>query len=156
MSRPILILGVGNSLMSDDGVGIHAARALASAPPTGTLVVDAGTDVLSTLAFLEEAERAIVIDALRAGGAPGNVRLFRESELAPAAGATTAHAVNLLASRHLLPPGAAWPELLVIGVEPAVLDYGLQLSPAVAEALPLIERRCREAVAVWQNTKSTP
>jgi Ni,Fe-hydrogenase maturation factor len=51
-------------------------------------------------------------------------------------------------------PGAVWPEVLILGVEPAVLDYGLALSPAVAAALPQVERRCREIVAAWQTQDS--
>ncbi len=149
MQRKIVILGVGNLLMSDDGVGVQAAQALARNPPPGTEVVDAGTDVLSALPFLESATHALIIDAVRAGGKPGTLRLFSESELSPRLDTPTAHAVNLLASRRLLPPDAAWPEILVLGVEPAVLEYGLTLSPAVAAAVPLIERRCREIAAAW-------
>lgn len=156
MIRKIVILGVGNLLMSDDGVGIHASRALAGDPPAGTLVVDAGTDVLSALPFLEDADQALIIDAVRAGEKPGTVRCFRESDLSPAGGTVTAHAVSLLASRHLLPPGASWPELAIVGVEPATLDCGMTLSAAVAGALPLVERRCREIVAAWQNGNVNP
>ena len=151
MKRKIVILGVGNLLMSDDGVGVHAAMSLARNPPRETEVVDAGTDVLSALPFLEEATHALIIDAVRAGGAPGNVFCLSERELSRRIGTPTAHAVNLLASRHLLPPGAHWPEILVLGIEPERLEYGMTLSSTVAEALPQIERRCREIVSDWNR-----
>jgi len=151
MNRGIVILGIGNLLMSDDGVGVHAAHALAKNPPPGVLVVDAGTDVLSTLPFLEDASRAIIIDALQAGAAPGTLRQLTECELAPTPDAPTTHAINLLAARRLLPPGTPWPEVAILGVEPAVLAYGMTLSPAVSAALPLIEQRCRDIVAAWQT-----
>jgi hydrogenase maturation protease len=150
--RPrIVILGVGNLLMSDDAVGVHAARALAGNPPSGAEVVDAGTDVLSTLPFLERADRALIIDALQAGEAPGTVSQMKEADLADLSGTVTAHAVNILAARHLFAREAVWPEIAILGVEPEVLAYGMTLSPTVAEALPQVERRCREIVAAWQN-----
>jgi hydrogenase maturation protease len=156
MNQNIIILGVGNLLMSDDGVGVHAARGLARNPPPGVEVVDAGTDVLSTLPFLERASHALIIDAVRAGGSPGDFFCLSEREISTRFGTPNAHAINLLASRHLLPPGAAWPQILVLGIEPERLDYGMTLSSTVAAALPQIERRCREIVADWKTTALHP
>ena len=149
MTPKIVILGVGNLLMSDDGVGVHAAQALARNPPRGAEVVDAGTDVLSTLPFLEGATHAVIIDAVRAGGAPGSVSVLSESEISAQPDTPTAHAVNVLASRHLARRDVSWPEIVVLGVEPALLDYGMALSPAVAAALPHVEQKCREIVGHW-------
>jgi hydrogenase maturation protease len=151
MKRKIVILGIGNLLMSDDGIGVHAAQALAQNPPPGAEVVDAGTDVLSALPFLEDASHALLIDAVRAGGSPGTLYCFSESDMSARIGTPTAHAVSLLASRHLLPPGARWPEITILGVEPALLEYGMTLSPAVAAVLPQVVQRCREIVAAWNN-----
>ena len=151
MKPRIVILGVGNLLRSDDGVGVHAAQALADDPPGNAEVVDAGTDVLSALPFLENASHALIIDALRAGGEPGEIRVFRESDIACSEGARTAHAVNILSARHLMTPGSLWPEIAILGVEPARLDYGLSLSPAVAASLPQLVRRCREVAASWSS-----
>jgi hydrogenase maturation protease len=156
MNHPIVILGVGNLLMSDDGVGIHAAQSLARKPPAGACVVDAGTDILSTLPFLEHAARALIIDAVKAGGKPGELFQIPESQLRTPGRSGSAHAINIIAGRHLLPPGANWPEILILGVEPAVLDYGMTLSAPVAAALPRIERLSREIVAAWQQQHINP
>jgi hydrogenase maturation protease len=151
VKQDIVILGVGNLLMSDDGIGVHAAQVLALNPPPGAEVVDVGTDVLSTLPFLEKASHALIIDAVRSGGTPGTLLSFSEADLSVRIGTPTAHAINVLASRHLMSPGAAWPEIHVLGVEPESLEYGMTLSPAVAATLPQIEQRCREIVAAWNN-----
>ena len=157
MNDKIVIMGIGNWLMSDDGVGVHAAQALALDPPRGALVVDAGTDVLSALSFLEDAARVLLIDAVRGGGVPGTVRCLAEGDLSlPAGGVNTAHTVSLLAGRHLLPPGADWPEFLILGVEPATLTYGMELSPAVAAALPQVTRLSREIVESWRTETVHP
>jgi hydrogenase maturation protease len=151
MNQNIVIMGIGNWLMSDDGVGVHAAQSLALDPPPGALVVDAGTDALSALSFLEGATHVLLIDAVRGGGVPGAIRRFAEHDLSARQGVNTAHAVSLLASRHLLPPGADWPEFLILGIEPASMTYGMELSPAVADALPEITRLSREIVEFWRN-----
>ena len=147
MKHDLVIFGIGNLLMSDDGVGVHAARALALDPPAGTEVVDAGTDFLSALPFLEDARRVLVIDAVRGGGAPGTLYRLTEDDLAPQHD-RTAHATSLLAARNVLAPGAT-PDVLILGVEPAVLDYGLELSPAVAAALPRVVAQARALALEW-------
>ncbi len=151
MNEKLIIMGVGNWLQSDDGVGVHAAQALALDPPSGVEVVDAGTDALSALPFFELADRMLIIDAVRAGGLPGTIRRFTESELAQQQSMTTIHAVNLLVSRHLMAPGAVWPEVLILGVEPGVLDYGMDLSQPVAAALPQVLQRSREIIDSWKH-----
>jgi len=156
MSENIVIMGIGNWLRSDDGVGVHAAQALAQDPPPGARVVDAGTDALSALAFLEDAAHVLLIDAVRSGSAPGTIRRFTEGDLSGPARASTAHTVSLLASRHLLPPDAAWPQFLILGVEPASLAYGMELSPAVAAALPQVTGLSREIVAAWRAENVHP
>ena len=149
MREDLVILGVGNLLMSDDGVGIHAARQLAMDPPEGVCVVDAGTDYLSALPFLEHARRALVLDAVRGGAAPGTVHRFGPDEIAlrPAGGG--AHLASVLEAWRLLAPGAPWPEILVLGVEPAVVDYGLLLSVPVAQALPRLVVEARRQIDEW-------
>lgn len=156
MSPKIVILGVGNLLMADDGVGVHAAQSLARNPPRGAQVVDVGTDVLSTLPFLEGATHALIIDAVRAGGVPGTLSVLSESELSSQLDTPTAHAVNVLASRHLARRDLPWPEIVVLGVEPELLDYGMILSPAVAAALPEVEQKCREIVDRWNAAPFHP
>jgi hydrogenase maturation protease len=151
MNDQIIIMGIGNWLMSDDGVGVHAARSLAQDPPAGVPVVDAGTDALSALSFLEAATRVLLIDAVRWGGAPGTIRRFTEGELLSPPGGNTAHAVHLFGSRHLFRPDAEWPEFLILGVEPASMTYGMELTPVVAAVLPQVIQLSREIVTAWKS-----
>ena len=149
MDTVLLILGVGNVLMADDGVGIHAVRALAASPPAEACVVDAGTDFLSALPYLERARRVLVLDAVRGGAAPGTLHRLGPDEIAlrPAGGG--AHVASVLEARRLLPPGAPWPDITVLGVEPAVVDYGLALSAPVAAALPRRVAAARRIICEW-------
>ncbi len=144
----ILVMGLGNLLLGDEGVGVHAAQALLkTAMPDGVKVLDAGTAVLDTLLDLEDADFVIVIDAVVAGGVPGTVyRVPFEQMLHPELIASM-HGFDL--SRVLALAGRQTsPEILVIGVEPATIDWSLDLSAEAQEALPVvIDQVIKEAAA---------
>ena len=154
MGEDWVILGVGNLLMSDDGVGIHAVRELAQDPPGGACVVDAGTDYLSALPYLEQARRVLVLDAVRGGAAPGALHRLGPDEIAHRPADGGAHLTSVVEARRLLPPGAPWPEIRVLGVEPAVVDYGLALSAPVAQALPRLVAAARRIICEWTEQPS--
>ena len=156
MSEAMVILGMGNLLMSDDGIGSHAAQALAPRPPAGVCVADVGTDFLSALSFLESARRVLVIDAVRAGGAPGTIYQLTASDIArQPTGSTPSHSLNLLEARRLLSPNSPPIEISILGVEPAVIDYGMELSPSVAAALPRVLEMTRNTAARWQDRETS-
>jgi hydrogenase maturation protease len=153
MSESIVILGVGNLLMSDDGVGVHAVRELQRGAPAGVTVVDVGTDFLSAIPFLESAERVLVLDAVRGKGRPGDIHQLAQCEIVPRPDGGQAHATSVLEARRLLSPGARWPAITVLGVVPSRLDYGMDLSDPVARALPNLVSRARELVGGWQGSR---
>ena len=154
MDGPFLILGVGNLLRSDDGVGIHAVRELARHPIAGVEMVDAGTDFLSALPFLETARRVLILDAVQGRGAPGSMYQLAQADIVPRPDGSPAHTTSVLEARRLLSPDAAWPEITVLGVEPLLLDYGLELSSPVARALPRLVAMARKIISSWQNRPS--
>lgn len=145
----LLVAGVGNVLLSDDGVGVHAVRELMKEPMAGVVLADIGTAVLHGLSFLETAGRVLVIDAAQGGQAPGTIYLF-DADAAPVPGPfASMHAMGLLEALRLLPPGLPRPAVTVLGVEPESLAYGLELSPAVLAALPRVVASAREIVDEW-------
>jgi hydrogenase maturation protease len=152
-----LIAGVGNVLLSDDGVGVHAVRELMKEPIPGVVLADIGTAVLHGLSFLETAGRVLVVDAAQGGQAPGTIYLF-DADAAPVPGPfASMHAMGLLEAMRLLPPGLPRPAVTVLGVEPASLAYGLELSAPVQAALPRVVALARETVAGWsQDAPSVP
>ena len=130
-----LLLGIGNELLSDEGVGIHALRALASRydMPQDIVILDGGTTGMELLPQLEGLDLLIVIDAVRAGQAPASiVRL--DGDRVPAYFKTklSPHQVglsDLLAA--LAFKGTAPGRVLLIGVQPVTLALGMELSPEV-------------------------
>ncbi len=133
------IVGIGNSLMKDEGVGIHVVRVLAGEPlPGDAVLIDAGTS--SDVAFdLDGFDRVIVIDAVRGGGKPGTVYRFpQDIELDPGERSQAGHDVGLLETLHRATPPGEGPDVLILGVEPKEIDWGLDLSPAVRGAVPRV------------------
>lgn len=136
----VVVLGVGNVLMTDEGVGVHAVTALEQGwqLPANVRCVDGGTSTSELLGDLEDLDRLIVLDAVRAGKEPGAlVRL--EGDAVPNAFTTklSPHQVgisDLLATLTFL--GRAPREVLLLGVEPEVLALGMELSPRVARRVP--------------------
>lgn len=133
----LVILGIGNLLMTDDGVGVHAARALAADPPSGTEVVEVGVAVFDALAVLERAPRVIVVDAVDAAAAPGTLLTFELDSDAQAPTPASLHAFDLPALVRSIPPHRR-PRVTVVGLQPAVLEMGLELSPLAAARLPAL------------------
>jgi hydrogenase maturation protease len=146
----ILIAGLGNYLLQDDGVGVHAVRALQQTPLPGVIVAEVGTAVLGVLHLLEWAEKILAIDAMQAGGTPGTIYAFAVDDVAGPGMQASLHELNLLAALRFLPRQVK-PEILIVGIEPQTIDYGLDLSPAVAAALPELTREVRKIVADWRN-----
>ena len=134
----MLILGLGNLLLADEGVGVHAARMIAETDHAKDVVVlDIGTAILDALPALETARQVIITDALKADGPPGSVyRIPYDDCLRPSTIASL-HGFDL--SRVLAMAGnECRPEITVIGVEPARIDWSMDLSPEVAAALPTV------------------
>lgn len=162
-ARPtrLLVLGLGNPLCRDDGVGVAAVSDLARRyrPPDGAVVLDGGTLGLSLLPHLEDAEDAILVDAIRDDAAPGTLVRLEGAEVRPAVEARlSVHQVgvaDLFAAAELL--GRLPRRLVLLGLVPAALDVAVGLSPAVASRLPaLVEAVIAEACGMGHRFLERP
>jgi hydrogenase maturation protease len=150
---PLLILGLGNVLLEDDGVGGAAVSLLLErfSPPAGVDVLDGGTLGLSLLPYLENADAVILVDAVRADGAPGSLVRLDGDDVAPAvATRLSPHQVGVA---DLL-DGARWlgrypDRVVLLGLVPASMDPSVGLSPVVRDSLPeLVAQVVQEAAAL--------
>jgi hydrogenase maturation protease len=151
---PYLILGLGNCLLSDDGVGVHVARLLEAEPPPNTAVVAAETDFLSMLPFLERCAKTLVLDAMDAGQPPGTLYYCRSADLAEAGPKHSLHGLGLREALEFL-EAEQRPEIHILGVQPGRIELGLDLSPQVASALPQIVREARRIIAEFRRLDTT-
>lgn len=151
--RPLRIIGVGNPLLGDDGLGIVAARHLAALEwPPGVEVLDGGTGGLALFELLAGARGVILLDALAMGTAPGTLRRLVGEELEwPAAEppGLSLHDSGLVGVLALARELGRLPPLVLYGVEPARVELGLGLSPAVAAALEELAARVRQEALEW-------
>ena len=137
---PILVLAVGNQLLSDDGVGMVLLDELSrGGGDYGGRVefVDGGTQGLALLGQLAGREAVIVLDAVALGAAPGALHLLEFPFPHGACGSTSAHEANaleLLRFAALL--GQLPARVVVVGIEPETLTTGIGLSDAVSAAVP--------------------
>jgi hydrogenase maturation protease len=144
----VLVAGVGNLLLGDDGVGVHAIHLLQREPILGVTMVEIGTAILHGLDFVESADRVLLIDAAQGGRAPGTIYLFDASQNTETRAVTSIHAMGLREAVRFLSRGQP-PPITVIGVEPQNLDYGMELSAPLRAALPQVVALARETVLAW-------
>jgi hydrogenase maturation protease len=141
------IVGVGNTLMGDDGVGPALVQHLAArGVPDGVVLHDAGLAAGDVLGRLDPTDPLVVVDAVRAGGEPGGiVRLRLEArDLFDASGPAegdkppmlSLHEVSVVPALRLEAlAGRVFRDVTAFGVEPGGVDWGEGLSPAVGAAL---------------------
>jgi len=134
----ILILGIGNILMADDGVGIRVIEGLRSMSlPAGVEVVDGGTSGADLVDILAERRKAIVVDAIDVGAVPGTVMRFAgNSWTEHASHAISLHEVGLGQAISMVKLiGVAPQELVVFGIQIQSIEPSLDLSRPVEEAI---------------------
>ncbi len=146
----VVVLGMGNPLAGDDGVGVALAEALAEAgPPPGASVRVAGSDPLAILEELLAGRRVLLLDACRFGGRPGETTWLRldDPRWPVAAAPLSLHGLDLpavfeLARALRLPLERAW----LLGIEPEGTPEGRGLSPAITESWPRLVDGAHRAV----------
>jgi len=138
----VLVLGLGNSLRGDDGIGPRVVEELAHRGlPEGVTALDGGTGGLDLLQVLEDWKQVVVVDAADVGQEPGQFVRFTpdQARLAQAADRFSLHHAGLSEALALASAlGRALPEIVIFGVQPAEVGWGEGLSPAVETALPAL------------------
>jgi hydrogenase maturation protease len=150
-----LILGVGNTLLSDDGAGVHVATQLREAGVDEAVrVLDAGTLGFALLPEVQDCAALIILDAAREGLAPGTVTV-REGEAMDAFVCRRGRSVHEVGVADLLAmarlSGRLPAQRALVGIEPAAVEWGVACTAPVAEALPRAATRVRELLARWRT-----
>lgn len=141
-----VILGLGNELLGDEGVGVHTARLLQDeALPSGTKVIEVGTAIVNSMSEWEEADRIIVVDAMKGDGAPGTLYKIPLEDCSGSPCIASMHGFDIfrvmsLTGRKQPPP------VTVFGVEPESIHWSMSLSPNVTASLPFLLSAIKEAL----------
>ena len=140
--KKTVVLGIGNELFKDEGVGVHAARILQAKvlPSRGNVeVIDGGTSP-DIWHLIDGADKLIIVDAVRGGCEPGTIYRFTPQQIVAERGLiTSVHQMGILENLSLMELVGGKPEeTVIIGVEPAELEPGLELSAKLQERMPKI------------------
>ncbi len=142
MAVRVTLIGIGNILMADEGVGVHAVRALEArcrAVP-GLEIVDGGTSGLDLLPYIENRDRVLFVDAVTFRREPGYIGVLENQEIPALFGAKDSlHHLGLmdvLAAAQLLE--VAPKAICLIGIQPHTIATGLDLSPLLQDRLELL------------------
>jgi hydrogenase maturation protease len=132
-----MVLGIGNLLCRDDGIGVRIATEMQRLDKySGIRIIDGGAAPDLFVILDGEVTKLIIVDALRGGGRPGDIYRLKlgQENIADEAPASL-HGMGILDSLKLMRQlGQRTPPVTVIGIEPADVSHGLQLSPVI-EAL---------------------
>jgi hydrogenase maturation protease len=144
-----VVIGIGNLLQSDDGVGVHAVRYLEGKLPPGAILVEGGVYGMDLLPFLEGRDKAIFIDAIDAGDDPGAVFRFsprevRKSQEAPSMSLHDFGVYELIAAAQLLDQCPE--DIIVIAVQVKSMEVGMELSQEVRGSLAHVLRLVLEEI----------
>ena len=147
----VLVVGVGNQLLGDEGVGPCVIDNLSRIRmPPYVDVLDCGSDLLSIVLYLDRPEKIIIVDAIRAGGEPGQTYRFDYEGLIVASDRTrSTHQVGTVDALQLLRltcAALANTEIVVIGAEPKTMELNAGLSKEVKGSIPELIRFVLEEI----------
>ncbi len=146
-----LVLGVGNPILSDDGVGIHAARLLKEMRLPGVDVEELAASGLELLDLVLGYDKVIIIDAIQTkGGTPGETRVLAEKDFERAVHGSSPHGINIataLALGRRIVPERMPKEVIFFAVEAEdLVDVNERLTARVEAALPEIVRKVEDEI----------
>jgi hydrogenase maturation protease len=140
--RRVAVVGIGNILLKDEGIGVHIARRLREALPIDKIsleVIDGGTSP-EVFFLVEGVDKLVLIDAVKGGGSPGSVYLFHPEDIVPEEKhPISAHDMDLMYNLKMMELSGVKPkEVVIVGVEPKDMSEGMELSPELSEKIPQI------------------
>ncbi len=148
MPGKTLIVGIGNLIYRDEGVGVHVIGEMKKMELLPHIeLLDIGTSTIDLISYLDGVEKLIVIDAMKAGGHPGDVYRCRPEDLLPKGEEPVSlHDIGLLETLAMMRKKGLGIDTVVIGVEPKVFDWGMELSDEVKNKIPnIIEAVLKES-----------
>ena len=151
--KKVLVMGIGNTLLQDDGIGVHVTELFKSTHDADphVSVLDGGTIGLSLLPEIEDADAVIIVDASEIGERPGTMRIFRNREIDQQLSGKrrSVHEVALydLFSAAAI-RGRSPEQRVLIAIQPSSTDWGLEPTPDVKATIPMA---C-EAISTMTNS----
>lgn len=139
--KEILILGIGNILQKDDGIGVHIINELQNSwgdIPENVEIVDGGTIGLDLLPVMKARKKIIIVDALKNGDLPGSIYRFPADHLVAGNNILSLHEIGVKRIIDMLNLMGDYPEIEIIGVVPEdISSLEIGLSDSLKEKIPV-------------------
>lgn len=153
--RSTLVLGIGNTLLADEGVGVHVIHALGETlgDDDHVTLLDGGTLSFTLAAAIEDADQLIVVDASELKAAPGTVRTFVADDMDAFLNGPrrSVHEVGLMDLMTIARLADRLPERrALVGIQPALVDWGDTPTEAVAAAIPAACGEVAQLIEAWR------
>ena len=153
INSTITLLGVGNILLSDEGLGVHIVNQFKEDyvcnPPVN--VIDGGTMGMELLSYMRGMKKLILVDAINGGEVAGTVYEFPHEEMNTYF--TDRISVHEVGMQDILRIRALQEDPLedatVVGIEPSSLELGLEMTPVVASSIPKVIEIIRRILTEW-------
>jgi hydrogenase maturation protease len=132
------VLGIGNVLLRDEGIGCHVVHALEGIPLADVQIMDGGTSP-DVVQLLEDTDKLVIVDAVRGGGMPGQIYRFHLEDITlEQKPFLSLHDMGVVDNLMLMKLRHSIGETVIIGVEPGEIEWGLELSPELQKKMPRI------------------
>lgn len=140
INKDTVILGIGNILLQDDGVGVHAIKQLENEKLPSTIeLIDGGTSTLDTLGLFLDYKKVIVIDCLRAGLKPGTIYKIKPEDINNYKKENLSiHDVQILDVVRMANMMNKYPEVVIFGIEPEKIAVNLEMTQTMISKIPKI------------------
>jgi len=136
----IVILGLGNILFRDEGIGVHVINALDNKKlPSGVEIIDGGTASLDILSSLRDITKLIIVDAVKLNKAPATIYRFTPKDLTEhlSSRALSLHQISALDALSIAKKlNSLPPDIIIIGIEPKDMSLGLEISDTLKMKIP--------------------
>lgn len=137
-NNKILLLGIGNVLLTDEGAGVHTVNRMKDTGLPGHVeTVDGGTGGPGLAYLLGDASKLVIVDCLDAGAEPGSIfRISPDDILDNKESKISFHELGLAEILTMAQWLGRLPETVIIGIQPQTIDWGFGLSPVVEQKMP--------------------
>jgi hydrogenase maturation protease len=152
-NKQIMVLGLGNILMGDEGFGVHVIRRLQESELSNEVrIEEGGVEGLNLLGHLDGIKRLMVVDVMMIDMEPGELRVIKAEDMPgePGKQIVSFHQVGVLELMHLADLIGYQPEVTFLVTRPEKMDWSMELSPrlrpAVDKAVNEVRKWCLESV----------
>ena len=148
-SRPkVIVIGLGDFIFRDDGIGVHAVRRFQQLKPRPCLAVEVGTSISETIRMLESADRVLAFDSVEAGSRPGTVYALHVQDILRKERYSLLHDMRLIGILQTMPNPPL--EVVIVGAEPQKIEWGTELSPALDFAADVMVSTAQKVISRWK------